>query len=85
MIDLPPLQSSTIAPSTAEELAAAIADWAAHIYCFAGTELAKLPGDPAGDHLLDTLFMAIGDLDDIAKNTSGAMVREVLDQPRYES
>ena len=78
MIDLPPLQSITRSTDTVEDLAAAIAEMLAHLYLFAGTELAKQPPNESGEQLLNRLFDAVGYVDDVANKTSGPMVREVL-------
>ena len=78
MIELPPLQSSTISTNTREQLAAAIAEMLAHIYCYAGIELAKMPPDPANEQLLDQIFDAVAKIDDASGGTSGPIVREVL-------
>ena len=78
MIDLPPLQSITRSTDTVEALAASIAEMLAHLYLYAGTELAKHPPAPTGEQLLNRLHEAVGYVDDVAQNTSGPIVRDVL-------
>ena len=82
MIDLPPLQSTARPGDTVEQLAATIAEMAAHLYLHVGTELAKLPPDEIGEKLMDTLFEFIADVDDIANHTSDETVRQVLHSGR---
>jgi hypothetical protein len=84
MIDLTPQQPDTLRGDTVPELAAAIAERIAVLYLDAGAELAKRPPQPGGELLLSVLFDAIGDVDGVARNTSGNTVREVLDRQEDE-
>jgi hypothetical protein len=85
MIDSTPPQPDTLRGDTVPELAAAIAERIAVLYLDAGSELAKRPPQPGGELLLNVLLDAIGDVDGLARNTSGNMVREVLDKQESEA
>ena len=63
---------------TIEGLACALSELMAHLYVNTWSELSKLPSDPAGEKLLDKLFGAVADLDEIANKSGGRAVRTLL-------
>jgi hypothetical protein len=82
MIEFSPDDVTTLKPAPApslESLAAAIADVLAHLYEYAGTEMDKLPPDPANELLRDTPFTATAEVDQLAKYSAGPFVRAMLD------
>lgn len=56
----------------------AIAEWLAHIYCFSGVELAKLPEHPANEQLLRPNLRCRDRYGRRSGRTGEAMVRSVL-------